>query len=123
MTISGPFGLGGPVAERLRRFIRAAISAQDPLRQRIAEAALDDGRYRLGTVALDDDSGRADPATLHYVLQIDPAGTGDWVTLVLVRAATLGLTADQIAAEVELLELARGIGIPDDASELDDLDD
>jgi hypothetical protein len=58
--------------------------------------------------------------SLWYKVEVRIPSTNDWVMLVAAPASLLGVSPEVQAEECRILLLQRGIGIPDDLSELTD---
>jgi len=100
----------------LRCFIIEAVNAQPPhLHLPIAEH-LDAGRYRVLSYLDVDAHDRPDPDSLTFLVEVEVSD--GWAGLCSVHHSRLGLTAEDVATEIQSIAWQNGRGIPDDASSL-----
>jgi hypothetical protein len=107
-----------PAWLRLEAHVQAAIQQQPPEVAAAIRTLMDAEQFRLQGHVDMDDQGQPDRDSFKYVVQV-PAPDGGWLTVCRVHHSLIGLPADVVQAEVDTLLLQHGIGIPDDASELD----
>jgi hypothetical protein len=93
----------------------------EKLREYVAQQLHQPGQNRaVGDV---DSAGNPDSFTLRIEVQV-PDGwmmvTPGWMTITRFRPTDIGLTAEEVAKEIQLVRWQSGVDIPDDASGLTD---